>query len=641
MRAEPARASGTLIRIFNLPAQSGVMPTLQIKSCPRLAAIMLLALALAQLAAPANADVQIEVRGVGEAIRANVLAYLSFERYKNSDDLSLEFVERLQERSEREVRGALRPFGFYDPVVTSEVNREGSGGDQDYRVIINITPGKPVQVETVDVKVTGPGAGDKVFTDITGDMPIQAGDTLDHSNYEALKGGLLRAAATNGYLDARMLQSDMRVDPQNHTAQITIEFETGERYRFGATTIKQDTIDESLIRRYVRYHENDDFDATELLRTQFALDDSQYFSTVEVLPEERDRENHIVPISIIAEPNRRHRYSYGVGYGTDTQVRGTVAWEDRRVNQHGHRFRTEAKAAATAQSIDARYVVPIGDPATEKFQLQLTGEHEREGDIDDRSVNFIPSYTHTRGPWFGHDWQRVTYVEFLHAESEFITSKRTDVQTLLIPGISFSLVPRKSLGEALFSRSLYVELRGSHEALGSDSDFLQVRMQGEHVFDIAPKWHVLVRGDIGATAVSQTSTLAPTQRFFAGGDRSVRGFGFNDLSPVAQATNADGSPKVDEDGNPVYEKVGGKHLFAGSLELIRDIGSKYAVAVFADAGNAFDSFDDPLMYSVGIGVRLRLPVVSVGIDVAQALTTPAGSSEPPGPRLHLNFSPKL
>jgi hypothetical protein len=48
-----------------------------------------------------------------------------------------------------------------------------------------------------------------------------------------------------------------------------------------------------------------------------------------------------------------------------------------------------------------------------------------------------------------------------------------------------------------------------------------------------------------------------------------------------------------------------------------------------------------MMYSVGIGVRLRLPVVSVGIDVAQALTIPAGSTERPGPRLHLNFSPKL
>ncbi len=55
------------------------------------------------------------MRGVEEHIRANVLAYLSFERYKESDDLSPEFVERLQERSEREVRLALRPFGYYEP----------------------------------------------------------------------------------------------------------------------------------------------------------------------------------------------------------------------------------------------------------------------------------------------------------------------------------------------------------------------------------------------------------------------------------------------------------------------------------------------------------------------------------------------
>jgi translocation and assembly module TamA len=617
------------------------MPTLQIKLCPRLPVVTLLAFVLAQLATPANAGVQVEVRGVGEDMRANVLAYLSFERYKNSNDLSPEFVERLQERSEREVRGALRPFGFYEPVVTSEVKREGSGGDQNYRVTINITPGKPVIVEKVDVKVTGAGATQEVFTSITNDLPIQTGDRLNHSNYEALKGGLLRAAATYGFLDARMVRSEMRVDPQAYTAQVDIEFETGERYSFGETTITQDAIDEPLVRRFLRYQPGQPFDATQLLRTQFALDDSQYFATVEVLPEDRDRERHTVPVSISAEPNRRNRYSFGVGYGTDTEIRGTAAWEDRRINTRGHRFRTEMKASALTQSLDGRYIVPIGDPATEKFTLQLTGEHERLADIDDRSINFIPSFTHVRGPWFGNFWQRVTYVELLHTESEFVASHRQNTQTLLIPGISFSLVPRNYLGEALFSRTLYAELRGSHNALGSDSDFLQIRVQGERVFDFASKWHVLLRGDIGATAVSSTSGLAPSQRFFAGGDRSVRGFAVNDLSPVQQVVDENDVPQFNDDGTPKYEKVGGKHLFAGSVELVRDLPRNFAMAVFADAGNAFDNFGDPLMYSVGLGVRFRLPVVSVGIDVAQALTIPAGSTERPGPRLHLNFSPKL
>jgi translocation and assembly module TamA len=151
-----------------------------------------------------------------------------------------------------------------------------------------------------------------------------------------------------------------------------------------------------------------------------------------------------------------------------------------------------------------------------------------------------------------------------------------------------------------------------------------------------------MRGDIGATAASSTTGLAPSQRFFAGGDRSVRGFGLNDLSPVQQATDPEtGEPLFDEDNNPVWEKVGGKHMVAASVEIIRDLPKNLAVAVFYDVGNAFDEFGDDLMHSVGIGVRLRLPVVSVGIDVAQALTIPAGSTERPGPRLHLNFSPKL
>jgi translocation and assembly module TamA len=321
------------------------------------------------------------------------------------------------------------------------------------------------------------------------------------------------------------------------------------------------------------------------------------------------------------------------------------------VNRRGHRFRTEIKAAALEQALDSRYIIPIGDPAVEKFTLQLTGKHERLADVDDRSLNFTPGYTHLRrfdglfgDSWFGRQWwQRVTYLELLHTESEFIASGRNDTQTLLIPGVSFSLVPDKYLGEALFSRALYFELRGSHNALGSDSDFLQARVQAERVFDFAPKWHVLLRGDLGATALSDTSGLAPSQRFLAGGDRSVRGFGVNDLSPIEPVFNDDGSPRRDENGNQEFEKVGGKHLFTASAELIRDLDwpKNFSLAVFADTGNAFDAFGDPLMYSVGIGVRYRLPVVSVGIDVAQALTTPPGSTERPGPRLHLNFSPNL
>ena len=60
------------------------------------------------------------MRGVDEQLRANVLAYLSFERYKQATaELTADTVERLHNRVEREVQSALRPFGYYEPKVES------------------------------------------------------------------------------------------------------------------------------------------------------------------------------------------------------------------------------------------------------------------------------------------------------------------------------------------------------------------------------------------------------------------------------------------------------------------------------------------------------------------------------------------
>jgi translocation and assembly module TamA len=105
------------------------MSTLQKNHRARLPALTFFTL-VALFAASANGGVQVEVRGVEENIRANVLAYLSFERYKNSDDLSPEFIERLQERSEREVRLAMRPFGYYEPTVASEVRAKAAAASR-------------------------------------------------------------------------------------------------------------------------------------------------------------------------------------------------------------------------------------------------------------------------------------------------------------------------------------------------------------------------------------------------------------------------------------------------------------------------------------------------------------------------------
>ncbi len=580
------------------------------------------------LATSAHADIRIDLEGVEGDLRRNVLALLSLERYKDHDRLEPAAVQRLYNRIDDEVRLALRPYGYYDPQTRSSI--EPPDKEHHWHVRIAIDPGTPVRIDAVNVSVSGAGADDPVFTRIVRAPPIHVGERLSHAAYEQLKSSLERAAATYGYLDARLLHNELAVDRDAHKASIHLELDTGERYRFGATTIEQSGIRDNHVRRFLRYHEGDPYNAVELLRTQFALDDSLYYSTVEVEAGERDREQHTVPIVIHAS-NSRIGYSLGGGYGTDTGIRGTASLTVPRLNDLGHRLRMQMQLSQIQQTFDARYEVPFGDPVLEKFTLEFIGQESQLGsNVTANQIALGPGVTQIMG-----SWQRVLSINAVRAvTTDPVVGRRVD--RLVVPSIVFASVPEGYLGEALFSRGLYAQLQGSATGLGARANFLRLDVQAERVVDLSRLWHLLLRSEFGASTINNVEDLPGQYRFFAGGDRSVRGFAYDDLSPVTLIPRT--PPTVPPSRTAV--KTGGRHLLTGTVEFERDLPRNFGVAVFVDGGNAIDRFRDPLALSAGVGFRLRLPVVTVGLDVAQALRAP-GFDGRPGPRLHLNISPKL
>jgi len=589
---------------------------------------------LLAFAAPVHATGTVEIRGVNEAIKSNVLVYLSFERYKHTSGLSTDTLERLHERVEREVQAALKPFGYYEPKVHSQLTDLGHG---DWRVTVDIDPGEPVRVQRIEVQVHGPGEGDPLFTKITDNLPLHVGDRLSHALYDNIKGDLQRTAATYGYLDAKLTRSELIVDPKSHQASIALEMQTGARYRFGATTIEQSVVSDLLVRRYLRYRENEPFDFTQLLRTQFALDDAQYFANLEVLPGTPDREAHTVPIRIHADPSRRNWYSVGGGYATDTGPRGTLTYENRRINDLGHRLSVLIQAAqVTKYQVQSNYIVPIGDPAIEKLTLEGVVEQRQLADVNTHSEYAQPSITRVGG-----NWQYIYFVQAMRTTGESLAETRTD--ELLIPGIDIASVPSGYLGEPIFQHGLFIEVKGSDGIIGSSARFAQLHVQAVRVFNMRPLWHLLLRDELGATVVSRFNELPVVERFFAGGDNSVRGFAYNDLSPTEPvcAKDSKGNDILTPQGSCAEvtgnAKVGGKDVVTGTVEVIRDLPRNFGIATFFDYGNAFNRFGGtPLEYSVGVGFRVRLPVVTLGVDIAQPISVPGAS-----PRLHINFSPKL
>ena len=169
-----------------------------------------------------------------------------------------------------------------------------------------------------------------------------------------------------------------------------------------------------------------------------------------------------------------------------------------------------------------------------------------------------------------------------------------------------------------YSVSAYV--RAGSKALASDVDFVQAGISGKWIRGFGENYRVLLRAELAGSWVDDFERLPPSLRNYAGGDRSVRGYGYRELGPI----------------DALGDAVGARHLAVTSVELERRIAEQWAVATFADVGNAFDGADDSAAVGIGLGLRWRSPVGPVRIDLARGLDDPDR-----GVRLHINIGPEL
>lgn len=185
---------------------------------------------------------------------------------------------------------------------------------------------------------------------------------------------------------------------------------------------------------------------------------------------------------------------------------------------------------------------------------------------------------------------------------------------LLIPGIGFSRTRTDALLYPTRGWSVDVSVRGAAKGALSTVSFAQLRMNLKGV-------HALLGGrlfgriDLGATAVNQITQLPPTLRFYAGGDKSIRGYAYQSLGP----TDASGSV------------IGGRYLATAGLEYDHRLVGDYFWAVFYDLGNAFNKVPFTIYRSAGIGFGWHSPVGPIRIDLAHPF-------ERPGPYLRIGIS---
>jgi translocation and assembly module TamA len=559
------------------------------------------------------AEVEVQVEGVSGTIRDTVLANLSLERERDHPLLDSFRIERLHQRAPDEIRNALRPFGYYTPLIQSQLRREEARWIARYVV----DPGQPVRVAQVAITIEGPGADDPVLAEWRRNFPLAAGDILLDQVYEEAKDNLLRTGRERGYLYGFLAEHQIDVRADEGTADIRLRYVTGKRMRFGAVTFTRDDLPlrESLLRKYPAFTEGEPYDAEKLYQLHRDLTNSDYFQKVDVVPETDAPVGDEVPVEVTLEMRKRDRYTAGLGYGTDTGPRATLGYERRWVNDLGHRFSSEAVVSEVRQGVSADYRIPLDRPTTD--YLGITASRVRED-----TTSFVRD-TSTVGANVTHQvnaWTRTVSINYQEENYEFGAPDSNTRSTMLYPGLA---LVRVSADDRFFpTRGWRLRLDGrvAAEDYYSSTSLVQGGLGGKAV---VPLWggRLMPRFDLGASYVSDFEQLPASLRFFAGGDQSVRGYAYQSLGVL------------DKKGNV----IGGEDLLVGSLEYDHYLDQKWGLALFHDSGNAFNSFGDyDLKQGAGAGVRYRLPFGVVRLDCAWALSKPGTPW-----RIHFTIGPDL
>ena len=558
-------------------------------------------------ASPSMAAVEVLIVGLSDELRLNVEAHLDLKKRSQDEGLSEATIRRLYAGADEKIRSALRPFGYYDPLIDGRLEAVDGG----WAARFEIDPGPPVILEEVDLRITGEGRADPDFIVILDEPGLDPGEPLDHPGYDLLKSRLSQIIADNGYFEADFTHHELRVDPANLRASVHLHLDTGPRYRLGAVHIEQDFLDERVITRVIHLEPGEPFDGIRVRETEYALYAMGYFSVVEIttMP---DPETSEVALTFSLAPTRRHRWSAGGGYSTDTNIYLKGGWHNRLVNRRGHRMGIDLRLSTPLQDLLYRYIFPTGRPE-ERLTVLAGLIREQRGDTLSHRIEIAPVHS---GFW--GKWQRDLF-GIAQAEKSDISEIRFD-DFWLIPGMRAIRTNWNDLMSPTKGYKVATEARGSFGLIGSPTEYVQIHVRSSLYLPMKPKLRWYLRGELGATVVDDFDALPVSQRFFAGGDRSVRGFALNQLSPI----NAEG------------DLIGGRNLLFISAELEWDVLEQWIIDVFADAGNAFDRFGDPLEYSVGIGFRWRSPIGLIGGDIAQPL-----SVDGQGLRLHFSVRPEL
>jgi translocation and assembly module TamA len=562
-----------------------------------LCAFIVLLLPTAQLARavesppPVAYEINLEI-AAGQ--RALLEDNLDLYRWRGSDRTSEIALRRLVVLAPAQIRGLLTTEGFFSPrIETRMAVRNGKR-----QVDLTVDPGPPTRVTDVDLQVTGAFADESPenrerLAKMRTAWTLSSGATFRQADWETAKRNALNALLLERYPRASIVASAAEVDPEKQTARLKITLDSGPAVTFGNLQVEGlERYPASVVRNVNPIEAGEAYSQSRLLELQSRLQNSPYFSSVDVGIDNDATAPAEIPIRVEVAEQPSKKLGFGIGMSTDTGPRGQIDYRDLNLRDRAWQLGGTIKLARVNQSLSG----DIQLPPSGKYRDSLTALAERT-DIEDqetRKVVLGAKRSLVEG-------KNETVYSVRHwNERQYVGSDSNTLNQAL--SLSYSWT-RRDVDDLLFpTRGYLVNLQAdaaSHALLSSQS-FVRGYGRVMYFHPVGKRNQFILRGELGAVSAQDTDGIPSDFLFRTGGDKTVRGYAYQSLG-------------VEQDS----AVVGGRFTAVASAEYVRWLNDKWGAAFFVDHGGAADTWGDlELATGYGIGARWKSPVGPLNVDLA-------------------------
>ncbi len=436
--------------------------------------------------------------------------------------------------------------------------------------------------------------------------PLQTGEPFRQSAWSSAKTAALGELRADGYPKASWQSTHAKIDATAATAALSLTVDGGPLYHLGPIRIEGvHRYDEEAVRRLATFYPGEVYSEKLLLDYQERLVKAGLFEGASVELDVDAGSPDAAPVSVKVKELPQQQATFGVGYSANTGPRLSLDHYDRKV------FGWPWIAHSTL----------IWGPSLKSLGTELTS-YPLEGlkrNLLSANVEQLDSADETRYAATARlgrsqdtgDYERVYFGELTHTRVENAQLATTSdaaavhyhwlrraVDNPLLPttGTMLALQGGVGYGTGVESRSDVVD---EFHARGP---FVRTyaRLNAYRPFGA---WQLNTRLEAGDVFVRSRISVPDTLLFRAGGDNSVRGYGYRTLGPSVNGAI-----------------VGGRVLLTGSVEAEHPLTARLPAllgAVFVDAGDAADRWTElHPVFGYGVGLHYRSPVGLLRLDLA-------------------------